>query len=143
MSASVSKTIIIGNLGSDPELRFLPDGTPTTTIPVATTSKWKNKTTGEVGERTEWHRVVFFGSLAKVVGDYLKKGSSIYIEGENRTRKWMDSEGVDRYVTEIYAKQMQMLGKKEASDTSKLDAPPSNLPPVDSAWNEDDFPSAE
>src|SRR5690242_20010694 len=109
--ASVNKVIIIGNLGRDPEVRYLPDGAAITNISVATTDNWKDKS-GEKQERTEWHRVAFFGKLAEIAGEYLKKGSQVYIEGALRTRKWQDKEGQERYTTEIVADRMQMLGSR-------------------------------
>lgn len=114
--ASLNKVELIGNLGSDPEIRYLPDGTPTATISVATTDTWTDKETREKKEKTEWHRVVFFKGLAEVVGQYLKRGSQIYVEGKLRTRKWTDKENIERYSTEIVASEMQMLGKKESND---------------------------
>jgi len=113
--ASVNKVIIVGNLGADPETRYLPSGEAVTNIRVATTDKWKDKTSGEMKEATEWHRIAFFGRLATVAGEYLKKGSQVYVEGSLRTRKWQDKEGQDRYSTEIRADVMQMLGRREGS----------------------------
>ena len=113
MAASVNKVILIGNLGKDPETRYTPDGAAITNITLATTDTWKDKATGEKKEATEWHRVAFFGRLAEIAGQYLKKGRPVYIEGRIRTRKWQDKEGVDRYTTEIIADQMQMLGSRE------------------------------
>ena len=110
--ASVNKVIIVGNLGADPETRYLPSGEAVTNIRVATTDKWKDKTSGEMKEATEWHRIAFFGRLATVAGEYLKKGSQVYVEGSLRTRKWQDKEGKDRYTTEIRADTMQMLGSR-------------------------------
>src|SRR6267378_2863946 len=110
--ASVNKVILIGNLGRDPETRYSPDGAAITNVSVATTSQWKDKNTGEKREETEWHRVAFFGRLAEIAGQYLKKGSQVYIEGKLRTRKWQDKDGKDRYTTEIVADEMQMLGSK-------------------------------
>jgi single-strand DNA-binding protein len=109
--ASVNKVIIVGNLGRDPEVRYLPEGGAITNISVATTDTWKDKS-GEKQERTEWHRVAFFGKLAEIAGEYLKKGSQIYVEGALRTRKWQDKEGKERYTTEIVADRMQMLGSR-------------------------------
>src|SRR3954464_13827113 len=111
--ASVNKVIVVGNLGADPETRFLPSGEAVTNIRVATTDKWKDKASGEMKESTEWHRISFFGRLAEVAGEYLKKGSQVYVEGSLRTRKWQDKDGQDRYSTEIRADVMQMLGRRE------------------------------
>jgi single-strand DNA-binding protein len=116
--ASVNKVIIIGNLGRDPETRYMPNGEAVTNIAVATTESWKDKTTGEKKELTEWHRVTFYRKLAEVVGQYLKKGSPIYIEGKLQTRKWTDKENVERYTTEIIADTMQMLGGKPSGESS-------------------------
>ncbi|MEK6594863.1 MAG: single-stranded DNA-binding protein [Pseudomonadota bacterium] len=109
--ASVNKVIIVGNLGRDPEVRYLPEGGAVANISVATTDTWKDKS-GEKQERTEWHRVAFFGKLAEIAGEYLKKGSQVYVEGALRTRKWQDKEGKERYTTEIVADRMQMLGSR-------------------------------
>ena len=108
--ASVNKVILVGNLGADPEVRYLPSGDALANIRLATTDRYKDKASGEMNEATEWHRVVFFGRLAEIVAEYLKKGSSAYIEGRIRTRKWQAQDGTDRYSTEIVAEQMQMLG---------------------------------
>lgn len=106
----VNKAIIVGNLGADPEVKAMPSGTMVATISVATSESWKDKQTGDKQERTEWHRVVFFGRLAEIVGQYLTKGSSVYVEGSIRTDKYQDKEGVTRYATKIVAREMQMLG---------------------------------
>ena len=111
--ASVNKVIIVGNLGADPETKYLPSGDAVTNIRVATTDKWKDKASGEMKEATEWHRIAFFGRLATIAGEYLKKGSQVYVEGSLRTRKWQDKDGQDRYSTEIRADVMQMLGRRE------------------------------
>jgi single-strand DNA-binding protein len=111
--ASVNKVIIVGNLGADPETRYMPNGDAVTNIRVATTDRWKDKQSGEMKEATEWHRVAFFGKLATIAGEYLKKGSQVYVEGSLRTRKWQDKDGQDRYSTEIRADVMQMLGRRE------------------------------
>lgn len=111
--ASVNKVIIVGNLGADPETRYLPSGEAVTNIRVATTDRWKDKQSGEMKEATEWHRISFFGRLAEVAGEYLKKGSQVYVEGSLRTRKWQDKEGQDRYSTDIRGDVMQMLGRRE------------------------------
>lgn len=110
--ASVNKVIIVGNLGKDPETRYAPSGDAVTNIVVATAETWKDKTSGEKREATEWHRVVFFGKLAEIAGQYLKKGSQVYLEGKLKTRKWQDKDGQDRYTTEINADEMKMLGSK-------------------------------
>ena len=108
--ASINKVILVGNLGQDPEVKYMPSGGAVTNISIATTDTWKDKSTGEKKENTEWHRVVFFNRLAEIVGEYLRKGSQVYIEGNLRTRKWQDQNGVDKYTTEIVAREMQMLG---------------------------------
>ncbi|KMY86836.1 Single-stranded DNA-binding protein [Candidatus Paraburkholderia calva] len=113
--ASVNKVILVGNLGADPETRSLPSGDAVANIRLATTDRYRDKASGEFKELTEWHRVAFFGRLAEVVRDYLKKGSSVYIEGRIRTRKWTDQSGQERYSTEIVADQMQMLGGRGGS----------------------------
>ena len=113
--ASVNKVILVGNLGVDPEVRYLPSGDAVANIRLATTDRYKDKASGEFKEMTEWHRVAFFGRLAEIVSEYLKKGSSVYIEGRIRTRKWQGQDGQDRYSTEIVADQMQMLGGRGGS----------------------------
>ena len=115
----VNKAIIVGNLGQDPEKRVSANGSTITTISVATTESWKDKQTGEQKSETEWHRIVFFNRLAEIAGDYLKKGSQVYVEGKLRTRKWQDNEGKDRYTTEIISNEMQMLGAK--NNTNSMD----------------------
>ena len=110
--ASVNKVILIGNLGKDPELKFLPSGQPVANFSVATSEKWKDKSTGETKEQTEWHNIIMFGKLAEIAGQYLKKGSSVFIEGRLQTRKWQDKTGQDRYTTEIIANEMKMLGSR-------------------------------
>ena len=110
--ASVNRVILIGNLGKDPETRYAPSGDAVTNIVVATTETWKDKASGEKREATEWHRVVFFGKLAEIAGQYLKKGSQVYLEGKLKTRKWQDKDGQDRFTTEINADEMKMLGSK-------------------------------
>ena len=111
--ASVNKVILIGNLGRDPETRYTADGAAITNITIATSDRWKDKASGEMKESTEWHKVAFFGRLAEIAGEYLKKGRPVYVEGRLRTRKWQDKEGQDRYTTEIVAENMQMLGSRE------------------------------
>src|SRR3989440_6654238 len=110
MARGINKVIIIGNLGADPETRAMPSGTTVANLRVATSESWRDKQTGEQQERTEWHRVAFFGRLAEVAGEYLRKGSQVYIEGSLRTRKWQDKQGNDRYSTEIIGNDLQMLG---------------------------------
>jgi single-strand DNA-binding protein len=111
--ASVNKVIIVGNLGRDPETRYTPSGEALTTISVATTDTWRDKASGEKKENTEWHRIVFFGKLAEISGQYLKKGSQVYVEGSLRTRKYTDKDGVEKYATDIRADSMQMLGSRQ------------------------------
>lgn len=116
--SSVNKAIILGNLGADPESRFAPSGDAICNVRIATSETWKDKTTGERKEAVEWHRVTFYGKLAEIAGQYLRKGSRVYIEGSLRTRKWQDQSGQDRYSTEIRADEMKMLGKREGSEQS-------------------------
>jgi single-strand DNA-binding protein len=111
--ASVNKVILVGNLGRDPETRYSPDGAAICNVSIATTSQWKDKASGERKEETEWHRVTFYGRLAEIAGEYLKKGRSVYVEGRLKTRKYKDKEGVEKYATDIIADQMQMLGGRE------------------------------
>ncbi|CAB4132996.1 Ssb Single-stranded DNA-binding protein [uncultured Caudovirales phage] len=124
--ASVNKAILIGNLGRDPEVRYSLDGAAVCNISIATTSSWKDKNSGEKREETEWHRVVFYGKLAEIAGEYLKKGRPVYVEGRLKTRKWQNKEGADQYSTEIIADQMQMLGGRDDNDSTSQ---PSNTPP--------------
>ena len=112
MARGVNKAIIVGNLGRDPEVRYTANGNAISNITVATTESWKDKQSGERQEKTEWHRVVFFGRLAEIAGEYLKKGAQVYIEGRLQTRKWEDKSGQERYTTEIVASEMQMLGSR-------------------------------
>jgi single-strand DNA-binding protein len=111
--ASVNKVIIVGNLGRDPEVRYNPNGVAWCTVSIATTRNWKDKTSGEKQEETEWHRVVFNDRLAEIAGEYLRKGRSVYVEGRLKTRKWTDKDGVEKFTTEIIANDMQMLGSRE------------------------------
>ena len=149
--ASINKVILVGNLGRDPEVRYTANNDAITNISVATTDSYKDKNTGEKKETTEWHRVVFFNRLAEIAGEYLKKGSSVYIEGRLRTRKWTDNAGVEKYTTEIIGDQMQMLGGRASTGggSEPYDAPsaPSapaasparpKAPPVDDL--DDDIP---
>lgn len=116
MARGVNKVILIGNLGADPEVRYSPSGSAVTNIRMATTDQWRDRQSGERQERTEWHRVVFFSRLAEIAGEYLRKGSKVYIEGRLQTRKWQGQDGQDRYTTEIVANEMQMLdGRGEAA----------------------------
>lgn len=119
MARGVNKVILIGNCGGDPETRYMPNGNAVTNITLATTDSWKDKQTGQMQERTEWHRVVFFGKLAEIAGEYLRKGSQVYIEGRLQTRKWQGQDGQDRYTTEVVVDmggQMQMLGGRGDSE---------------------------
>jgi single-strand DNA-binding protein len=111
--ASVNKVILIGNLGRDPEVRYAPSGSAICNVTIATSRQWKDKTSGEKQEETEWHRVVFYDRLAEIAGEYLKKGRPVYVEGRLKTRKWTDKDGVEKYTTEIVADQMQLLGGRE------------------------------
>jgi single-strand DNA-binding protein len=122
--ASVNKVILVGNLGRDPETRYMPDGTALTNVSVATTFAWNDKASGDKKEETEWHRITFRGRLAEVAGEYLKKGSQVYVEGRLRTRKWQDKEGQDRYTTEIVAERMQMLGSRSGMGGGDVREPP-------------------
>lgn len=115
MARGVNKVILVGNLGKDPEVRYMPSGGAVANVTLATSEQWKDKQSGEQKERTEWHNVVFYQRLAEIVGEYLKKGSQIYVEGSLRTRKWQDKSGNDRYTTEIVASDMQMLGGRGGS----------------------------
>ena len=116
--ASVNKVILVGNLGKDPETRYAPSGDAICNITLATTDTWRDKASGEKREATEWHRVVFFGKLAEIAGQYLRKGSQVYVEGSLRTRKWQDKDGQDRYTTEIRADEMKMLGSRQDGDSA-------------------------
>jgi len=118
MARGINKVIIIGNLGADPEVRYMPSGGAVTNCTVATTEGWKDKTTGEPNERTEWHRIVLYNRLAEIAGEFLRKGSKVYIEGSLRTRKWQDKSGQDRYTTEIIGNNLQMLDSKGAGGGS-------------------------
>ncbi len=152
MAGSVNKVILIGNLGQDPEVRYRPNGNAVANATVATSESWKDKNTGEAQEKTEWHRVVFFRRLAEIVGEYLKKGSKVYIEGRLQTRKWTDKDGQDRYTTEIVADQMQMLDSRGGAGSSAGDSPggsqradggqssPPPAAPVQDAGFDDDIP---
>ena len=132
---------LIGNLGADPETRYTNSGSAVTSIRVATSEKWTDKQSGEVKESTEWHRVVFFNRLAEVAGEYLRKGSQVYIGGKITTRKWQDQSGQDRYTTEIQAREMKLLGRKrQGSQTPKNDQARSQSKNDDDGWVDDDIP---
>lgn len=130
MARGVNKVILIGNLGRDPEVRYMPNGQAVANVTIATSESWKDKNTGEQQEKTEWHRVVFFRRLAEIAGEYLKKGSKVYIEGKLQTRKWQDNQGQDRYTTEILANEMQMLDSR-GSGASMGNSGFNSSPPMD------------
>jgi single-strand DNA-binding protein len=134
----LNKVMLIGRLGADPEVRYLPNGDAITNIRIATSMRWKDKQTGERKEETEWHRVVFFRGLAKIAGEYLKKGSQCYVEGRIRTNKWQGQDGQDRYTTEIVADNMHMLDSKSGGTASYSD---NNTPPASSYDNRPSAPS--
>jgi single-strand DNA-binding protein len=123
MARGINKVILVGNLGNDPETRFLPSGGAVTNVSLATSRTWKDKNTGEPQEQTEWHRVVFFNRLGEIAGEYLKKGSKVYVEGSLRTNKWQDKDGIDRYTTEIIGNEMQMLDSKGGSGDYSQNTP--------------------
>ena len=131
MARGVNKVILIGNLGQDPEVKYMPNGNAVANITVATSESWKDKNTGEQVDKTEWHRVVFFRRLAEIVGEYLKKGSKIYIEGKLQTRKWQDKNGADHWTTEVIASEMQMLDSRGggSSDFNQNQSAPSQSAP--------------
>jgi len=124
MARGINKAIIIGNLGRDPETRYSANGNAVTNVTVATNESWKDRQSGEMQERTEWHKVVFFGRLAEIAAEYLRKGSTVYIEGRLQTRKWQGQDGQDRYTTEIVASEMQMLGGRGGAVAGSADASP-------------------
>ncbi|MDH3640301.1 MAG: single-stranded DNA-binding protein [Gammaproteobacteria bacterium] len=134
MARGINKVILVGNLGADPETRYMPSGSAVTNLSVATSESWKDKQTGEQKDRTEWHKVAMFNRLAEVAAEYLRKGSQVYIEGKIRTRKWQDRDGNDRWTTEIIADEMQMLGGRgggggSAPMSSGKDSGPPSAPP--------------
>lgn len=145
MARGVNKVILVGNCGRDPETRYSPSGSGVTKVSIATSESWKDKQTGEQKDRTEWHNVVFFGRLAEIAGEYLRKGSQVYIEGSLRTNKWQDKNGQDRYTTEIVASEMQMLGSRGAgggdsyAPAQQQNAPASKPEPalVDEGFDDD------
>ncbi len=150
-SRGVNKVILIGNLGQDPEVRYMPNGGAVCNITVATSETWKDKNTGEQQERTEWHRVVMFRRLAEIAGEYLRKGSKVYLEGRLQTRKWQDQNGNDRWTTEIIADEMQMLDSRgggsaefaprqpaaQSSQQGQQAQPQSSAPPADNSYDDD------
>ena len=128
MAKGINKVILIGNVGKDPETRYMPSGGAVTNITLATSETWKDKNTGDRQERTEWHRVVFFNRLGEIAGEYLKKGSKVYVEGSLRTRKWQGQDGQDRYTTEIVANEMQMLDSRGGSASFGENQPAQSRP---------------
>ena len=150
MARGINKVILVGNLGADPETRYMPSGGAVTNLSIATSDSWKDKQTGEQKERTEWHKVAMFGRLAEIAAEYLRKGSQVYVEGRLQTRKWQDRDGNDRYTTEIVANEMQMLGGRGGGGaapysggggSSSSNQPPSgggSAPPADDF--DDDIP---
>ena len=141
MARGINKTILVGNLGGDPEVRYMPTGAAVTNITIATSETWKDKQTGQNQERTEWHRVVFFNKLAEIAGEYLRKGAQVYIEGALRTRKWQDQSGQDRYTTEIVASELQMLGGTNNNQTaSQQEYPEAQAAPAQQYYNQDGTP---
>ena len=144
MSRGVNKVILVGNLGQKPEMRYTATQTAVANLSVATTESWKDKESGENRDKTEWHRVVFFGSLAEIAEKYLDKGSSVYVEGKIQTRKWQDKDGNDRYTTEVLGNQLTMLGSRSSSDSSNQTDSSSNTPfPDDDSGeglSDDDIP---
>jgi len=133
MARGVNKVILVGNLGGDPETKYMPSGSAVTNLTVATNESWKDKQTGEQKDRTEWHKVAMFGRLAEIAAEYLRKGSQVYIEGKLRTRKWTDKQGNDRYTTEIIADEMQMLGGRGGGGAPAMGSPPPSNPPPQGA----------
>lgn len=123
MARGINKVILVGNVGLDPDVRYMPNGNAVTTLSVATSETWKDKQTGDKQERTEWHRVVCFNRLGEIAGEYVRKGSKLYVEGSLRTRKWQDQQGQDRYTTEIVASDLQMLDSKGSSSSNYDDMP--------------------
>jgi single-strand DNA-binding protein len=138
VSRGINKVILVGNLGADPDTRYMPNGKAVTNIRIATSESWKDKQTGDVQERTEWHSVVAYEKLAEIIGEYTRKGSQVYIEGKLHTRKWQDKEGKDRYTTEIIAQQMQMLGGKTQGERQARPQQERSAPPADDGGGFDD-----
>jgi single-strand DNA-binding protein len=149
MARGVNKVILVGNLGKDPEVRYMPNGNAVANITLATSESWKDKQTGEPQEKTEWHRIVLFRRLGEIAGEYLKKGSQVYIEGKLQTRKWQDNAGNDRYTTEIVADEMQMLGSRgggsagfsaDSAPSQSASAPAPAAAPAAAGDFDDDIP---
>ena len=147
MARGINKVIIVGNLGGDPETRYMPSGSAVTNLTVATNESWKDKATGEQKDRTEWHKVAMFNRLAEIAAEYLRKGSQVYIEGKLRTRKWQDKSGQDRWTTEIIADEMQMLGGRGGAGSGSApmssgqdSGPPSSPPQAGPDDFDDDIP---
>lgn len=138
--ASVNKVIVVGNIGRDPEIRYMPSGDAATNLSLATTDRYKDKQSGEMKENTEWHRIVFFGKLAEIANQYLKKGSQVYVEGRLRTRKWTDQNQVERYSTEIVGERLQMLGGKAPDGQNAPQTPPAENPTSSLGAMDDDIP---
>lgn len=136
-SKGVNKVILIGNCGQDPEVKYMPNGNAVANVTLATSESWKDKNGGETQERTEWHRIVFFRRLAEIVGEYVKKGSKLYVEGKLQTRKWQDQSGQDRYTTEIVADQMQMLDSRGGSSVPSQQQGSSSAPMPDDGFDDD------
>ena len=135
MARGINKVILVGNVGVDPDVRYLPNGNAVTTLSVATSESWKDKTTGEKQDRTEWHRVVCFNRLGEIAGEYVRKGSKLYVEGSLRTRKWQDQQGQDKYTTEIIASDIQMLDSKGGSSSNYEDMPQAQQAPQQQQQN--------
>lgn len=138
MTKGINKVILVGHLGQDPEVKYMPSGSAVANVSIATTESWKDKQTGEKKDRTEWHRIVFYARLAEIVGQYLRKGAQVYVEGRLQTRKWQDKSGQDRYTTEIVASEMQMLGGKGERPSS--DERTSEPETTDTGFEDDDIP---
>lgn len=130
MARGINKVILVGNVGVDPDVRYLPNGNAVTTLSIATSEAWKDKNTGDKQERTEWHRVVCFNRLGEIAGEYVRKGSKLYVEGSLRTRKWQDQQGQDRYTTEIIANDIQMLDSKGGGTSNYEDMPQTQAAPM-------------